>query len=100
MYIPSVFISQCEVKTGMYNQVMTVPVRTMNGIKPIPTMYSWAQLQQNYMVQFFSCYPSDYSIEYAVSKTLSIGEIIYNVYLTCVKTISYICPILLTDYNL
>ncbi|OWF35891.1 histone-lysine N-methyltransferase EZH2-like [Mizuhopecten yessoensis] len=42
---------KCEVKSGMFNQTMSVSLRVMNIVKQVPTMYSWAQLQQNYMVE-------------------------------------------------
>lgn len=43
---------KCEVTSAIkeLNQ-QTVPLRVMNTLKPIPNMYSWAPLQQNYVVE-------------------------------------------------
>lgn len=42
---------KCEVTSGANYPTQTVPLRVMNAVKPIPTMYSWAPLQQNFMVE-------------------------------------------------
>ena len=41
---------QCEVESGMYNNVQSVPLRLLNALPSVPVMYSWAPLQQNFMV--------------------------------------------------
>nr|KAG5713776.1 hypothetical protein BaRGS_024403 [Batillaria attramentaria] len=42
---------KCEVTSGANFPSQTEPLRVMNAVKPIPTMYSWAPLQQNFMVE-------------------------------------------------
>jgi len=34
----------------MYNSVQSVPLRLLNALPSVPVMYSWAPLQQNFMV--------------------------------------------------
>ena len=34
----------------MHKEVQTVPLRLLNAVPQIPSMYSWVPLQQNYMV--------------------------------------------------
>jgi len=41
---------QCEVESGMYNSIQSVPLRLLNALPSVPVMYSWAPLQQNFMV--------------------------------------------------
>jgi len=40
---------QCEI-TVQGKSVETVPMKHLNAVSAIPNMYSWAALQQNYMV--------------------------------------------------
>ncbi|KAK2176051.1 hypothetical protein NP493_690g02022 [Ridgeia piscesae] len=42
---------KCEVESGMYNSVQSVPLRLLNALPSVPVMYSWAPLQQNFMVE-------------------------------------------------
>ena len=37
----------------MHKEVQTVPLRLLNAVPQIPSMYSWVPLQQNYMVTVF-----------------------------------------------
>ncbi|XP_055959370.1 histone-lysine N-methyltransferase EZH2 [Patella vulgata] len=42
---------KCEVINKMNMPNQTVPLRVMNALKMIPTMYCWAPLHQNFMVE-------------------------------------------------
>ncbi|KAL8565083.1 hypothetical protein ACOMHN_005286 [Nucella lapillus] len=42
---------QSEVTSGNSFPSQTVALHVMNAVKPVPTMYSWAPLQQNFMVE-------------------------------------------------
>ncbi|XP_060574503.1 histone-lysine N-methyltransferase EZH2-like [Ruditapes philippinarum] len=43
---------KCEITSAIKELgVQSVPLRMMNPLKPIPSMYSWAPLQQNYVVE-------------------------------------------------
>ena len=46
--------SQCEVTSAMGFPTQSGPLKTMLLVKAIPTMYSWAPVQQNFMVGTFS----------------------------------------------
>ena len=37
----------------MHKEVQTVPLRLLNAVPQIPSMYSWVPLQQNYMVSTY-----------------------------------------------
>ena len=41
---------QCEIESGFFKEVQTCPLRLLKAVASVPTMYSWAPLQQNFMV--------------------------------------------------
>lgn len=49
--LPGRSAKKCEVTSGMGFPTQSGPLKIMNPVKAIPTMYSWAPLQQNFMVE-------------------------------------------------
>ncbi|XP_059160972.1 histone-lysine N-methyltransferase EZH2-like isoform X2 [Physella acuta] len=49
--LPGRSAKKCEVTSGMGFPTQSGPLKTMMPVKSIPTMYSWAPVQQNFMVE-------------------------------------------------
>ncbi|XP_055869790.1 histone-lysine N-methyltransferase EZH2-like [Biomphalaria glabrata] len=49
--LPGMTAKKCEVFSGMGFPTQSGPLKTMMAVKSIPTMYSWAPVQQNFMVE-------------------------------------------------
>jgi len=49
--LPGRSSKKCEVTSCMGFPTQSGPLRVMNPVKNVPTMYSWAPLQQNFMVE-------------------------------------------------
>ncbi|XP_005096267.1 histone-lysine N-methyltransferase EZH2 [Aplysia californica] len=49
--LPGRSAKKCEVTSSMGFPIQSGPLKIMNPVKSIPTMYSWAPVQQNFMVE-------------------------------------------------
>ncbi|XP_041478203.1 histone-lysine N-methyltransferase EZH2-like isoform X2 [Lytechinus variegatus] len=42
---------KCSIEVGSNKQKQTAPLHTLNGVSSVPCVYTWAPLQQNFMVE-------------------------------------------------
>ena len=49
-HVPCMKKAKPEHGAGVQVEQKPIPVKILNAVVPVPTMYSWATLQQNFMV--------------------------------------------------